>query len=215
MMSEKDLQDMGLVKGEQLKLQAFCRRDNTLREDRLKALKKIIEEGKDSRKPTPKNVEPGRGKTVSNKAMKATLKFEFRWKHEINGHYKLIREGQGGGVRKKDIPRNSTAYECLKVGQDFFFPDGKNNEGELDDMVVNLADFKGDIIDLMGPFTAESYKAQNGLHTARLILLTKEKFTLVPESPHVSSDEDESELSEIAWSILPGILNFSNLRHCC
>lgn len=201
-MSNKDLEEMGLVKGEQVKLRAFCRRTgDSVREEKLKSLKKIIEEGKDSRKPTPKNVEPGRGKIVSTKTTKATLKFEFRWKHaQTNGQYKMIKERQGGGVRKKDIPRNYTAYQCLKVAQDFFFPDGKSTEGELENMVADLADFKDDVIDLMGSFTAESYKATNGLHTPRLVLLSKEKYVAVSDSsPHISSDE--SDLEESAWNL--------------
>ncbi|KAK3751311.1 hypothetical protein QZH41_007108 [Actinostola sp. cb2023] len=168
----------------------------------MKKLKKIIEEGRGIRK-SPKPTTSSEKIPLPKKTPKATLKFEFRWKHaKEGGEYKLVRMAQCGGIRSKDISRYATADECLKEAQDLFFTDGKSTEGNLDEMVTNIADFKNDVIDLMGLFTAEGYKKTHGFRTPRLVLLTKENYIQVQDSsPQQSSDESEQELETSTWDL--------------
>jgi hypothetical protein len=183
-MRDSDLVDMGLTaKGDRLKLQAFCRHGEGSHKDEERAekkrrLKQIIESGKSSRMSTApsKEIKP-----------KPSLKFEVRWKHFCEGKgYKLKRAEQGGGVRSITIPRDASVDNCLKLLQDVFFPNGKSPMGSINDVDLNLADFKSDPFDLFDEFTAEDYKKKHGLHTPRLVLLSKDK-EIIPLS--VSSDE--------------------------
>lgn len=108
------------------------------------------------------------------------------------GEYKLKRAMQGGGVRAKAVSRDAGPEACLKEAQDLFFPNGKNCEGKLEDLNVELADFKDDIINMSDSFSAEGYKEMYGLHTPRLVLLSSKKKDVhnVSSSSEYSSDEE-------------------------
>ena len=202
-MSNEELGQLGLTaKGDQAKLRAFCRGENDLneRQEKMKKSKKIIEEGKSTRKSPVPTTTVNEKIPVPKKIPKATLKFEFRWKHaKDGGEYKLVRAGQGGGVRTKEISRYATVLDCLREAEDLFFPDGKSTKGNLEEMVVNLADFKSEEIDLMDSFKAEDYKKKYGFHISRLVLLTKEKFVQVEDESGESVKSDDEELETSVW----------------
>lgn len=136
--------------------------------------------------------------------LKPTLKFEFRWKHSDDGNeYKLKRAQQGGGVRTKSILREASAENCLKAAQDLFFPAEGNAEGKLEDLDVELADFKDDIIDMSeSGFSAAGYKEMYGLHTPRLVILTKKKSEMKVAPPYLEESDDE-EFINPPWPTSP------------
>ena len=205
-MQEKDLEEMGVeAKGDRVKLKAFCLQNNG-RETRMKQLKEIIEKGKSTRvqaKTKPKNTST----TSTPRSPKSTLKMEFRWKHYVEGAgYKLKRAAEGGGLRIQNVSRFASLEDCLKAAENLFFPDGENSEGKLEDLSRNLEDFKGNLLDVLDPFTAEAYKKRYGLHTLRLVLLTKnmrEVYTV--ESSGELSDEDMSTTWQMSTSIFDNL----------
>ena len=167
----------------------------------MRKLKEIIEEGKTTRTSPTTSQEKGTA-SLSRRMPKPTLKFKFRWKHAGDGNeYKLKRAQQGGGVRTKNILREAGPDDCLKEAQDLFFPGGKNAEGNLEDLDVELADFKDDIISMSDSFSAEGYRDMYGLHIPRLVILTRRR----KEMQIISSleDSDDEELMSPPWSTSP------------
>ena len=202
---------MGLVaKGDQVKLRAFCNgRDRERaeagkieREAKLRKLKEIVQQGRSSRV-SPKANQKKASTPTAKKSPKPNLKVEFRWKHlnELN-EYKLKRADHGGGVRGISVPREADAKTCLKIAQDLFFHGGKSSEGKLEDMEFELADFKGDIVNISdGSFTADSYKQTYGLHTPRLVLLSKNKNKGTEQEESFEENSSDEELMTPAWQL--------------
>jgi hypothetical protein len=207
-MTNDELHELGLhAKGDQAKLRAFCRRqDGNIggendRASKMRKLKEIVQEGKSTRT-SPKTSQEKATTSLSKKMKKPTLKFEFRWKHSADGNeYKLKRAQQGGGVRIKNILREAGPEACLKEAQDLFFPGGKNAEGSLEDLDVELGDFKDDIISMSDSFSAEVYRDTYGLHTPRLVLLTRKRKEMHTVSS--SEDSDDEELMSPPWPTSP------------
>lgn len=186
-MKEKDLEEMGLVaKGDRAKLVAFCSR-----EVRKKQLKEIIEKGKSTRVQTKVQHKSLSSTSTAPKSPRPTLKVELRWKHYVDGiGYKVKKAAEGGGVRVQTLSRLASLEECHQTAENLFFPNGENPEGSLEDLITNLADFKGDLLDSLEPFTLEGYKSKYALHTVRLVLLTRAKKEVCTiESSDESSDE--------------------------
>jgi hypothetical protein len=160
----------------------------------------IVQEGKSTRI-SPKTSQEKGTTSLSKKMKKSTLKFEFRWKHSADGNkYKLKRAQQGGGMRTKNILREGGPEACLKESQNLFFPGGKNAEVSLEDLDVELGDFK-DIIGMSDSFSAEVYRDMYGLHTPRLVILTRKRKEMHTVSS--SEDSDDEELMSPPWPTSP------------
>ena len=112
----------------------------------------------------------------------------------------MERAQQGGGVRTKNILREAGPEACLKESQNLFFPGGKNAEGSLEDLDVELGDFK-DIIGMSDSFSAEVYRDMYGLHTPRLVILTRKRKEMHTVSS--SEDSDDEELMSPPWPTSP------------
>ena len=198
-LTDKDLIELGVIaKGDRVKLLAFARRSDVEtvdREEKMKKLKEIVAKGKSSRVAT-KNPQA----SVAKKAIKPTLRFEFRWKHDDGKGYKSQRPQAGGGLRVKDIPRNSTPVDWIRIAEELFFPDGKNPKGNLEEMDVNIADFKDNILDLWDSITAEEYKIQNSLHTNRLVFVSTVKVIVSDDD----DDDDEDDKGDVAGNDIDG-----------
>lgn len=65
---------------------------------------------------------------------KETLKFEFGWKHWVDGKYKRKRIDKGGGKRRISISRAATYNECLEIAKKLLFPKGVSIEDDEDDV---------------------------------------------------------------------------------
>jgi hypothetical protein len=123
------------------------------------------------------------------KRPKSNLKLEFKWKHmNQRNEYKLIRAANGGGVRGVSVPRTADAKSCIQLAKDLFFENGESSKGKLEDMDFELGDYKGNVIDTSDKsFTVASYKRMYGLHSVRLVLLSKDKNNETEDK-----DDDES-----------------------
>ena len=82
----------------------------------------------------------------------------------------------------------------IEEAKKLFYPNGKSSQGQVDDMICDLANFKGESIGILGdkdsnqPFSLQNYIEMNKLTQVRLYLTTRQ----IPiTSPDVDSVEKE------------------------
>ncbi len=69
-------------------------------------------------------------------------------------------------------------------------------------MEFELADFKGDIVNISdGSFTADSYKQTYGLHTSRLVLLSKNNNKGTEQEESFEENSSDEELMTPVWQL--------------
>ena len=206
LMSEKELEEMGLVKGHRLKVRSFVRGngkgvgDKSSVESRLKTLKSILQQGRGSKRTGSARISHKKTKDCR----KATVKVEFGWKHFCTKtkRYMQRKKNNGGGTRSLDVNKNATMEELLQLAKGLFFAGGISPAGRANSMMMNIGNYNGVIIeepttDAAVPLTAQAYKDQTGFHSPRFYLLTKLREDFSCET---SSDDDALNESPFAES---------------
>ena len=113
------------------------------------------------------------------------LKFEFGWKHWVDGKYKQKRSDKGGGKRRISISRAAAYDECLEIAKKLFFPKGISSEGHEDDMYFALGNYAGvqiEELDGITEFSAAKYKELTGFTLPSLYLLSRSKCSVDDDS---------------------------------
>ena len=194
--SEKLLTDLGLeAKGDILALQSFANRNepagNFEYEERKR---KLIDELKKGRQKGKKQKVSETNTEVKIKTRKISLGW-MHWNTDNRPHkYASVRNGNGGGSRRIDMPLNSSKTDIIDDAKALFFPDGISPQGSAEDMQFDLANFKGDVISCPmndgEPFTLQSYIEKHKLTHVRLYLTSKD------DSIQSSSDREDEEHEE-------------------
>ena len=147
-----------------------------------------------------------------------TKKITIGWMHRdlSQDRYVSVRATKGGGTRKIDLPILSTKDEIIAAGTELFFQDGVSSHGCAENMVFNIANFKGEMISdninndgHTEPFTLEQYINKYKLVHVRIYLTSK---------PADDDEEEEENFSDIDDDILlkpgpvSGSLDISKLQ---
>lgn len=213
MMTDDQLSSMGVCTiGERLRLKAFCSPEATTsasqpktrwksseREEKIEKIKEILNSNKRAK----------RGNDVSSRCPakareKETLKFDFGWKHWVDGKYKLRRADRGGGKRRAEVARHAGYDECLQIAKPFFFPKGVSDAGNEEEMYFVLADNNSVDVETLEdefstiPFSAHKYKELTGFTLPSLYLLSRSKCSMDDDN----SDTD-TYLCEPVFEITP------------
>ena len=154
-----------------------------------------------------------------------TKKITIGWMHRdlSQDRYVSVRATKGGGTRKIDLPILSTKDEIVAAGTELFFQgtelffqDDVSSHGCAENMVFNIANFKGEMISdninndgHTEPFTLEQYINKYKLVHVRIYLTSK---------PGDDDEEEEENFSDIDDDILlkpgpvSGSLDISKLQ---
>ena len=195
--SDDDLKNLGLsARGDIAALRMFAKQSGTKekeRSEKIGRLKRWLEE-------------PER-KSTRQDNKRETLVFSFGWKHFQSGKgYVQKKKPQGGGVRKKALPKKASVDEVLQILKETFFPHGENMGLSLSDCTYFLGNYKGELINKLTEngkeiaFTPEKYKPVTGFTVPSIYLMTKETFPVSISDDDESSSEDFPTMSEIITS---------------
>lgn len=186
---EQDLKDLGLALGDIIKLKSFCsskieqRKNEEKIAEKKALLESILQNNRSKRKAnagstsSQVDVPPEKKK----KGSATTRKVHVGWMHFMENSYKSIRQANGGGTRDLALPLNANKKEVIDAAKQYFFPNGKSQFGNEEDMHFSLANFKkeeipSDNIDVNGtqlPFTISSYANATKLPRLKLYLTSK------------------------------------------
>ena len=166
---EKVLIDMGLTrKGDLYTLKAMCQTkkksdDDPERETRMRQLLQEIVKEKESRGKKFSRVDD---KSTAGKKMSKTRRISLglmQYSKKRN-KYVSVRYSKGGGTRLIDVPLSMTKEELIKEGKVLFFQNGVCPLGAESDMIFELVNFKGEVINTLKernggalPFTVQRY----------------------------------------------------------
>ena len=183
MMSDEQLSFMGVCTiGDRLRMKAVCSpvasasksrglSKSSEIQERVEKVKEILNRNKRGKRGgTDKDGSTGCPPKVRQKE---TLKFEFGWKHWVDGNYKQKRIDKGGGKRRISISRAATYDECLEIAKKLFFPKGVISEGDEDDMYFALGNYDGvqiEEVDGITEFSPAKYKELTGFNLPSLYL---------------------------------------------
>ena len=178
---DSDLQDLGLhEKGHIICLRAFCTRP---------------EESENAKQLLASCLRAGKQRIL--KTTRDEKSVNFCWKHfdTKKSHYVSVRTTKGGGTRQLTMSNESDYHEVVNTMTQLFFPDGRSIFGLLNDMDVEIGDFKGDLI--KPPFCLKNYISVNKLSKTRLYLMTKKISSnravtkMTNSSLSISDDDDD------------------------
>lgn len=184
--SEQDLMELGLKKrGDLISLKAHAsqllkrKNGNDERQEKKRALLAICEGG--STKRTKKNK-----KDKSDTERKRSI--QCGWMHYDNkrGRFIPVRLDKGGGTRNLSISTETKVSNLLPQMTSIFFPDGMSVYGNISDMIIDIGNFKGDIMTASEQNISE-YIEKNSLTRVRLYILTKHYL-------EIDSDDSETDL---------------------
>lgn len=128
------------------------------------------------------------------------------WLHydKKKAKYCSVRANKGGGSREIKLDDECSKKHLIKIATSLFFPNGKSSFGDLDNMLLDVGNFKEESLDatmiendVVVPFTVGKYIQQNKLSRTRLYLMSKKEdlFRSVLESTDtdeiISSDDDD------------------------
>ena len=106
--------------------------------------------------------------------------------------YVSVRYSKGGGTRLIDVPLSMTKEELIKEGKVLFFQNGVCPLGAESDMIFELVNFKGEVINTLKernggalPFTVQRYFEFYKLSKVQLYIACR---------PLVDDDSDNGEL---------------------
>lgn len=193
--SEKQLTDLGLeAKGDILSLQSFAKRTEAPNVEYEERKRKLIDELKKGRNKGKKQKVSETDTEVKIK----TRKISIGWMHwntdTLPYKYVSVRNSNGGGTRRIDMPLNSSKTDIIEDAKALFFPDGMSNQGRAENMHFDLANFKGDAVSCPmnddKPFTLQSYIEKHKMTHVRLYLTSKDK----PVESCSDSEDDEEHL---------------------
>ena len=196
-MSDEQLSSMGVCTiGERLRLRAFCSPGASTskslglsktsdRQEKVEKVQEILNRNKRGKRSSDSVSSTG---CPSKVRQKVTLKFDFGWKHYVDGKYKLKRSDRGGGKRRIDVSKTASYDECLQIAKKLFFPKGLSDEGHEDDMYFLLADNNSSDIENLEdgseiiPFSPEKYKEVTGFTLPGVYLLSRTKSSVDDDS---------------------------------
>ena len=92
----------------------------------------------------------------------------------LKNKYIGLRALRGGGIRTVHFRNEMDASVILDEVKTLFFPCGKSNFGNIDKFIVNLGNYKGELItgNELENFTLSEYVRTNKLSKTRLYMLT-------------------------------------------
>ena len=95
----------------------------------------------------------------------------------LKNKYIGVRASRGGGIRTVHFRNETDASVILDEAKTLFFPCGKSNFGNIDKFIVNLGNYKGELIkgNEFENFTLSEYIRTNKLSKTRLYMLTRKK----------------------------------------
>ena len=188
------LTDLGLhAKGDIFALKAFCHRrqltftsknlvddEKNDYEDRKRKLLAQLQTG--SQKKRNKSVDKHSSSSMSKRPVEKykTRKIFLGWLHysENKERFVAVRLNSGGGTRRLDVGSHFNKEMLIEEGKKLFYPNGESSQGQADDMIFDLANFKGESIGILGdednkqPFSIQKYIEMNKLTQVRLYLTT-------------------------------------------
>ena len=201
---EKVLIDMGLKrKGDLYTLKAMCQTkkkstdDDPERETRKRQLLQEIVKEKESRGKKFSRVDD---KSTAGKKMSKTRRISLglRQYSKKRNKYVSVRYSKGGGTRLIDVPLSMTKEELIKEGKVLFFQNGVCPLGAESDMIFELVNFKGEVINTLKernggalPFTVQRYFEFYKLSKVQLYIACR---------PLVDDDSDDGELMTSPFS---------------
>ena len=112
--------------------------------------------------------------------------------------YVSVRYSKGGGTCLIDVPLSMTKEELIKEGKELFFQNGVCPLGAESDMIFELVNFKGEVINTLKernggalPFTVQRYFEFYKLSKVQLYIACR---------PLVDDDSDDGELMTSPFS---------------
>eukprot|EP00112_Aurelia_sp_Birch-Aquarium-sp1_P020021 Seg5064.3 transcript_id=Seg5064.3/GoldUCD/mRNA.D3Y31 product="hypothetical protein" protein_id=Seg5064.3/GoldUCD/D3Y31 len=210
--SDEDFRKLGIfARGDIIALRTFGQGKSTSYvangEERIQKFKHYLQNNDwlGGGEPEAKKEPKGRFKGEKTVLKKKDLNFRLGWKHykDREKGFVQMKANQGGGVRKKALPRDASIAECKKIIVEIFFPSGTNGSITLDNVdfyVGNVHDEKVESIKIEGvevDFSPALYKSHYGFKEPSLYLMTKEVLSNTSdevsdiEDTHLSDDEFE------------------------
>ena len=204
--SEEDLKSLGLnERGHLICLKCFsleCENnkshDSSLPiEIRKKELAISVKKGGTDRLPTSPNVSRLKKKSV----LLGWMNYD-----NLKNKYIGVRASRGGGIRTVHFRNEIDASVILDEAKTLFFPCGKSNFGNIDKFIVNLGNYKGELItgNELENFTLSEYIRTNKLSKTRLYMLTRKKspnrIILDQANSFIYASDDE--IDSLDFSIL-------------
>ena len=185
MASEADLQNLALKEiGHIICLKSFCMPTNDRSPSTKQQLAHSVKSCGQERTANPK----------SNKRKNGQKIVYLGWMHynKKKQKYVSVRLSNGGGVREKEFNSNDSIGEVLSGAKTLFFPNNKSCHGCVEEMNLNVGNYKGDVIENTDA-TLSQYVAENSLSKTRLYLLSR-KISFLDyfnsEPTQDSSDDD-------------------------
>ena len=194
--TDECLTDLGLyAKGDIFALKAFCHRrqltftnknvvddeKNDDYEDRKRKLLEQLQAG--NQKKRNKSVDKHSSSSMSRNPVEKykTRKISLGWLHysEEKGRFVAVRLNNGGGTRRLDVGSHFNKEMLIEEGKKLFYPNGESSQGQAEDMIFDLANFKGESIGILGdedntqPFSIQKYIEMNKLTQVRLYLTAR------------------------------------------
>lgn len=111
--------------------------------------------------------------------------------------YVSVRYSKGGGTRLVDVPLTMRKDELIEEGKALFFPNGECSLGAESDMIFELVNFKGEVVNTLEedgeaiPFTIQKYFEHYKLSKVQLYIAFR---------PLADEDSDDDELTESVFS---------------
>lgn len=191
------LSELGLrAKGDVFALKAFCNRrqltsnttsknavdgEKTNYDDRKRKLLELLQKG--NQKKRNQSAEKHSSSTISKGTVEKykTRKISLGWLHysEEKERFVAVRLNSGGGTRRLDVGSHFSKEMLIEEGKKLFYPNSESSQGHADDMMFDLANFKGESIEIPDDevnkqsFTVQKYIEINKLTQVRLYLTTR------------------------------------------
>ena len=124
----------------------------------------------------------------------------------LKNKYIGVRASRGGGIRTVHFRNEIDASVILDEAKTLFFPCGKSNFGNIDKFIVNLGNYKGELIkdNEFENFTLSECIIPNKLSKTRLNMLTGKKIPnriiLDQANSFISASDDEIDKLDFSHS---------------
>ena len=189
------LTELGLqAKGDVFALKAFCNRrqltstsknavdgEKNNYDDRKQKLLEQLQKGNQKKRKRSAEKHSSSTKCKGTVEKYKTRKISLGWLHysEEKERFVAVRLSSGGGTRRLDVGSHFSKEKLIEEGKKLFYPNDESSQGHADDMMFDLANFKGESIEIPDnednkqSFTIQKYIEINKLTQVRLYLTTR------------------------------------------
>ena len=192
--SDQVLRGLALKTGDILSLKAYVSQDQGSKKDEERQARKaslidqLLEQKKTSSGGSGSKRKSESQAGSKKQKQKSSKKVQIGWMHynKEQQRYVPVRMAKGGGARDIDMPVDANIEHVKESSASLFFPNGTSYFGKLDEMELNVGNYRGDVLSSLKDesgvshvFSIQKYYEINKTTRARLYLMSRQKSSLL------------------------------------